>query len=86
MRTTAYFENSVLWRRPYLRREWCERVRVNPEERQVQENGRISHWGYVPELAKALSTESYLRVVTLEDGQTVHNAYPDRDFTRRRKA
>ncbi len=22
----------------------------------------------------------YLRVVTLEDGQTVHNAFPDRDF------
>jgi len=22
----------------------------------------------------------YLRVVTLEDGETVHNAFPDRDF------
>jgi hypothetical protein len=22
----------------------------------------------------------YLRVITLEDGETVHNAFPDRDF------
>ena len=29
---------------------------------------------YIPELLK------YLRVVTLEDGQTMHNAFPDRDF------
>ncbi|GJQ22155.1 MAG: hypothetical protein HBSIN02_25100 [Bacteroidia bacterium] len=35
---------------------------------------RIRYWGYVEELGK------YLRVVTLEDGETVHNAFPDRDF------
>jgi hypothetical protein len=29
---------------------------------------------YIEELGK------YLRVVTLEDGETVHNAFPDRDF------
>jgi len=31
-------------------------------------------WIFVPGLGK------YLRVVTLEDGETVHNAFPDRDF------
>lgn len=40
-----------------------------------QENDdRIRYWGYVQELDK------YLRVVTLADGKTVHNAFPDRDF------
>ena len=42
--------------------------------REVQPDGRIRHWLFIPELGK------YLRVVTLEDGETVHNAFPDRDF------
>jgi hypothetical protein len=29
---------------------------------------------------------NYLRVVTLDDGETVHTAYPDRNFARRRKS
>ena len=36
--------------------------------------GRVRYWVYVPELEKCL------RVVTLEDGETVLNAFPDRDF------
>ena len=35
---------------------------------------RVRLWGYIPELGK------YLRFVTLEDGETVHNAFPDRTF------
>ncbi|MGH9777530.1 MAG: hypothetical protein ACRD5I_03890 [Candidatus Acidiferrales bacterium] len=44
-------------------------------DKRVQEDGRIRFWGAVPELG-----ERVLRVVTLEDGETVHNAFPDRDF------
>ena len=40
----------------------------------VQENGRVRYWIFIEELGK------YLRVVTLEDGETVHNAFPDRGF------
>jgi hypothetical protein len=29
-RFTAYFENEVLWKRPYLKKEWCIRVLENP--------------------------------------------------------
>jgi len=39
------------------------------------EDGRIRHWGIVPELQGKV-----LRVVTLEDGETIHNAFPDRNF------
>lgn len=46
----------------------------NPAYCEVQPDGRIRHWIYIEELGK------YLRVVTLEDGITVHNAFPDRDF------
>jgi hypothetical protein len=74
MRTPRYFEEQVLRKRPYIRREWCERALRHPVHREVQPDGRIRYWVFVPELQK------YLRVVTLEDGETVHNAFPDRDF------
>jgi hypothetical protein len=75
MTTTRYFEEQVLRKRPYLQREWCERVIANPLKRDPQADGRIRFWGIVPELGNRV-----LRVVTLEDGTTVHNAFPDRDF------
>lgn len=83
MKTTGYFENVILQvKRPYLEREWCERVRRNPESTAVEEDtGRIRHWAYVEEL-DALGMPPYLRVITLQDGETIHNAFPDRNFTR----
>lgn len=74
MKTTPYFEHEVLRKRPYIRREWCEEALRNPVWRDVQPDGRVRYWIFVPGLGK------YLRVVTLEDGETVHNAFPDRDF------
>jgi hypothetical protein len=43
--------------------------------RERQPDGRIRQWGYVAELGGRA-----LRVITLSDGETVHNAFPDRDF------
>lgn len=74
MKTTPYFENEVLRKRPYIRREWCEQALANPAYREVQQDDRVRYWIFVEELGK------YLRVVTLPDGETVHNAFPDRDF------
>ena len=72
--TTDYFRNDVLLKRPYIKPEWCKAALSDPFRREVQEDGRIRHWLFVPELNK------FLRVVTLEDGKTVHNAFPDRRF------
>jgi len=74
MKTTRYFEEQVLRKRLYIQREWCERALLRPVRREVQPDGRIRYWVFIPELGK------YLRVVTLEDGETVHNTFPDRDF------
>lgn len=74
VKTTRYFQFVVLGRRPYLRMDWIERVLQAPEHREVQGDGRIRRWGYIEELKR------YLRVVTLPDGETVHNAFPDRGF------
>lgn len=62
MKTTRYFEEQVLRKRPYLRREWCERALREAVKRETQPDGRIRHWVFIPELGR------YLRVVTLEDG------------------
>jgi hypothetical protein len=74
MKTTPYFENQVLRKRPYIQREWCEKALKEPVYIENQPDGRIRYWVFVPEINK------YLRVVTLEDGETVHNAFPDRNF------
>jgi len=49
----------------------------NEVAREVQEDGQMRIWGYGDAFGK------YLRVVLLPDGETVHNAFPDRTFTRR---
>lgn len=74
MKTTRYFEEQVLRKRPYIRREWCERALARPLHREAQADGRVRHWIFIPEIGQ------YLRVVTLADGETVHNAFPDRNF------
>ena len=75
MKTTRYFEEQVLRKRPYIRREWCEKIVSSPIRREGQPDGRIRHWGIVEELGGRV-----LRVVTLEDGETILNAFPDRGF------
>jgi hypothetical protein len=74
-RFTDYFEKEVLRKRPYLKKEWCIRVVESPLRNEPQENNRIRFWGPVGELEGRM-----LRVVTLEDRTTIHNAFPDRSF------
>ncbi len=74
MKTTAYFRSSVLQRRPYLKTGYIERVLRRPVRSEVQPNGRIRRWAFIPELGR------HLRVVTESDGETVHNAFLDRGF------
>jgi hypothetical protein len=76
VKTTRYFEEQVLRKRPYIRREWCRDVLAAPLRREVQMDGRIRFWGKI-----VLPGETrFLRVVTLDDGETVHNAFFDRNF------
>ena len=72
---TAYFENEVLRKRPYLKKEWCVQVIEHPIKVERQEHNRFRFWGEIKELDGRV-----LRVVTLEDKKTIHNAFPDRRF------
>jgi hypothetical protein len=74
MKTTNDFKHHVMPKRSYLKDAWLERAFKSPLKRETQSDGRIRAWIYVEEVGK------YLRVVFLEDGETVHNAFPDRRF------
>ena len=71
---TRYFETKVLAKRTYLTKEMCIRIVQHAEKKEVQADGeRVRFWGRVEELGGR-----YLRVVTLSDETTIHNAFPDR--------
>jgi hypothetical protein len=72
---TAYFENEVLRKRPYFKKEWCIRVIENPLKVERQEYNRYRFWGRIDEFDGRI-----LRVITLDDKMTIHNAFPDRRF------
>ncbi len=74
MKTTPYFEQKLL-ERPEIQREWCVRVVQSPLKQIAQPNGRFSYWAVIPEFGDRI-----LRVIILEDGETFHNAYFDRNF------
>ncbi|CAN5859755.1 hypothetical protein BH24GEM1_BH24GEM1_01020 [soil metagenome] len=64
VKATRYFQEQVLRKRAYLRLDWIESVLRTPARRAIQPDGRIRHWGYIP------ASGRWIRVVTLEDGET----------------
>ena len=74
-RFTDYFGRKVLRKRPYLQKEWCIRALQQPLRIERQEHNRYRFWVQLPELGGR-----YLRVITLADQVTIHNAFPDRGF------
>jgi hypothetical protein len=76
--TTRYFDEQVLRKRPYIDLEQCVAVISSPLRREVQEDGRIRCWGSI--VLAGETQPRVLRVVTLEDGTTIHNAFLDRNF------
>ncbi len=75
MKTTAYFRHTRTRRdRAWIREEWIEKALQMPVATRIQTDGRVRRWAWIEEADK------FLRVVTLADGETVHNAFFDRDF------
>lgn len=68
----------MLRKRPYIDRAWCEAALASPVRREVQDDGRVRHW--TPARLPGSDKDYMLRVVTLEDGETVHNAFLDRTY------
>lgn len=76
MKTTRYFD--AMRQRPdraCIPMEWIARAVEHPDHESKQEDGRIRRYKAIPEAGGR-----YLRVILLEDGETVHNAFFDRGF------
>lgn len=75
MKTTQYFEYMKKRSdRVYIKDKWITFVVDNPIKTEIQSDGRIRKWAKIEEVNK------YLRVILLEDSETVHNAFFDRSF------
>jgi hypothetical protein len=76
MKTTQYFLYTRLRPdRTFIKDEWVEQVIKNPLREERQSDGRIRRWASIVEMDNRI-----LRVILLEDGETVHNAFFDRNF------
>jgi len=73
VKTTEHFERA-LQQRPQIKREWCETIATQRGFAQEMPSGRIRCWGWIEELGH------YVRVVILEDGETLHTAMIDSKF------
>jgi hypothetical protein len=76
MKTTQYFRYTrVRPDRAFIKDEWIEFVIKNPLKEEIQNDGRIRKWARIAEMENRA-----LRIILLEDGETVHNAFFDRNF------
>lgn len=75
MKYTEYFKHTR--NRPdraAIKIEWIKQVFHSPEYEQFQSDGRIKRWAWIE------SEQKFLRVIVLEDKETIHNAFFDRSF------
>lgn len=76
VKTTRYFQSlSNKADRVLIKAEWIQHVIDAPEAEMTQTDGRIRIWGKIPEAGNR-----FLRVILLQDRETVHNAFFDRRF------
>jgi hypothetical protein len=77
VKTTAYFRE--MRKRPdraAILDEWIQASIESPLAEEIQDDGRIRRWRRIPEMDNRA-----LRIILLDDGETVHNAFFDRRFT-----
>ena len=75
MKYTQYFIHTCKRAdRACIKDEWIRYVIENPIRTEIQSDGRIKKW------AKINAEGKYLRVILLEDEETIHNAFFDRNF------
>ncbi len=75
MKCTQYFlYTRKRLDRAVIKDEWIQRAINKPIQTEIQSDARIRKWVKIQEVNK------YLRVILLPDGETVHNAFFDRDY------
>jgi hypothetical protein len=59
-----------------IKLEWIQYIMDHPIREEIQTDGRIRRWAKITE-----ADNKYLRVILLEDEETIHNAFFDRSFS-----
>jgi len=78
MKTTDYFKfTRDRADRKEIKDERIEKALYFPIREVRQLDGRFKRWTQISDAG-----DRYLRVIVLEDGKTVHNAFFDRNFKR----
>lgn len=80
MKFIPYFLNVFSCKHPEVKLEWIECIICSPVKQMTQVDGCIVYWGNISEMGGRA-----LQVITLEDGETVHNAFFDLNFYRRQQ-
>ena len=77
MKTTSYFDFTRRRAdRKCIKEEWITSAVLDPIEEVIQTDGRIRRWTWVADEGK------FLRVILLEGGETIHNAFFDRNYSK----
>ena len=74
MKFTKHFLEDVFPKRPYLTDELLDEIIRNPIKTEIQEDNKIKIWGF------SSVHNKFVRVILLEDGETIHTAFFDRNF------
>ncbi len=78
MKCTQYFRHMrERGDRKWIQQDWIDRAIREPDSEYVQGDGRVRKWKRIDEAGGRV-----LRVILLDDGATVHNAFFDRRFRR----
>ena len=72
--TDYYYFTKQRGDRSEIKQEWIELAFVKPDFEEIQTDGRIRRWVFIK------ATRKYLRIIILEDKETIHNAFFDRSF------
>lgn len=76
MKTTEYFKTTRSRPdRSNIKDAWILHVVNSPEHEVIQADSRIRRWAKIEQ-----ADNRYLRVILLDDKETVHNAFFDRRF------
>jgi hypothetical protein len=74
MKFSDHFEFYTSKVRPYITKEICISIVQSPIKSEKQNNGRMRYWGWSEKYSK------YIRVIVLEDNETILTAHFDRNF------
>jgi len=71
---TKHFIDDVFPKRPYLTDELLLDIIEDPIKTEIQLDDKIRLWGF------SSVHNKYVRIILLEDGETIHTAFFDRNF------